>query len=87
VTEAVGWSSSIILLVTLIAQIRKQVKAGSNEGVSKWLFIGQLTASSGFLIYSILTGDMVFIFTNSALALTALAGIVLYFHRHDRQSG
>lgn len=82
-TEAVGWSSSIILLITLIIQIHKQAKAGSNKGVSKWLFLGQLAASSGFLTYSILTGDTVFIFTNAALTVTAVIGIFLYFHNRN----
>lgn len=83
--EAIGWSSSIILLITLIMQIRKQIDAGSNKGVSKWLFLGQLAASIGFLTYSVLTGDTVFIFTNSALTLTAVIGIYLYFHNRNRK--
>jgi len=33
--QAVGWGSSVILLITLILQIRKQWKTETNEGVSK----------------------------------------------------
>ena len=44
--EIIGWASSIILLLTLIKQVYKQWKDGETEGVSKWLFIGQLFASA-----------------------------------------
>ncbi len=48
--EIIGWTSSGILLITLLIQILKQWEAGSNKGVSKWLFIGQLATSVGFTI-------------------------------------
>jgi hypothetical protein len=47
-SELVGWGSSAILLITIIAQVRKQWMVESNEGVSKWLFVGQIAASVGF---------------------------------------
>jgi uncharacterized protein with PQ loop repeat len=77
--EIVGWVSSGILLATLITQIHKQWKLGTHKGVSKWLFIGQLATSIGFTIYSIATGNLVFIVTNSLLALAAVIGIWLFF--------
>jgi uncharacterized protein with PQ loop repeat len=77
--EIIGWASSGILLATLISQIYKQWKLGTRKGVSKWLFIGQLVTSVGFVIYSIGTGNTVFIVTNSLLALSAVAGIYIYF--------
>jgi uncharacterized protein with PQ loop repeat len=79
VSELIGWSSSFILLITIAVQVRRQWQSGSNKGVSKWLFIGQLAASVGFLIFSILTGSMVFAITNAMLTLGNLCGIVIYF--------
>ncbi len=77
--EIIGWASSLILLITLITQIHKQWKLGTHKGVSQWLFIGQLAASIGFVIYSIGTGNIVFIFTNTFLAISAVIGIVIYY--------
>ena len=78
-SELVGWTSSIVLLATIIVQVHKQWRAGSNKGVSKWLFIGQLAASVGFLVFSILTGSLVFAITNAMLTLGNLCGIFIYF--------
>jgi MtN3 and saliva related transmembrane protein len=79
VTEAVGWASSVVLLITIFVQVRKQWQSGSNKGVSKWLFIGQLAASVGFLTYSIITGSLVFAITNTMLTLGNLCGIFIFF--------
>jgi hypothetical protein len=51
-TEAVGWVSSAILVLTIAKQVYKQWREGSSEGVSKWLFVGQMAASLGFTVYS-----------------------------------
>jgi MtN3 and saliva related transmembrane protein len=69
-TEILGWASSMILLITLVKQVYKQWQEGETEGISKWLFVGQLAASIGFTIYSFLTGNWVFVFTNAALTIT-----------------
>ena len=82
--EIIGWASSGILLLTLITQIHKQWKLGTHKGVSKWLFIGQLVASFGFTIYSLGTGNTVFIITNSILVVSALIGIYIYFHQGSK---
>ena len=82
--EIIGWASSGILLLTLITQIHKQWKLGTHKGVSKWLFIGQLAASIGFTAYSIGTGNVVFIITNSFLAISALFGIYIYYSQRNR---
>ena len=83
-TNAIGWASSFILLITVIIQIRRQWQTGSNKGVSKWLFIGQLTASVGFLIFSILTKNLVFTITNAMLTLGNLGGIVIFFKNREK---
>lgn len=82
--EIIGWASSGILLLTLITQIHKQWKLGTHQGVSKWLFIGQLAASVGFTAYSIGTGNVVFIVTNSLLLISAIVGIYIYYQQGSK---
>jgi MtN3 and saliva related transmembrane protein len=83
VTEIIGWISSVILFLTISKQIHKQWQEGSSEGVSQWLFIGQMTASLGFTIYSWLLRNWVFVITNALMLVSALVGcgLVLY-QRH-----
>lgn len=76
--DLVGWAASAILLATLATQIRKQWRERRTEGVSSWLFVGQFAASCGFLAYSALVGDTVFVVTNAMLAVTALVGQGIY---------
>ena len=78
--EIVGWASSCLLLATLIKQVYKQWKDGTSEGISKWLFVGQLAASVGFTIYSYLVGSWVFMVTNILLTINNIIGIFLYFY-------
>ncbi len=86
-TEAIGWISSFILVLTIGKQIYKQWHEGSSEGVSKWLFIGQLAASLGFTIYSWLVSNWVFVVTNSLMVVNGLLGlaIVLRHRRRERR--
>jgi len=76
-SDAIGWASSIILVLTIAKQIHKQWQAGTSEGVSKWLFIGQLAASGGFTVYSFLVHNWVFVVTNVLMVLNALIGFAL----------
>jgi MtN3 and saliva related transmembrane protein len=78
--DLVGWISSAILLVTIMRQVYTQWKTKSTAGVSQWLFIGQLTASVGYVIYSYLLRNWVFLTSNSALLLTAIIGQCLFLH-------
>ena len=85
-TELIGWISSLILLATLVRQVYTQWRSKTAAGVSRWLFVGQLAASSGFALYSWLLGNWVFLSTNIALLGTAIAGQVIYTankHRSD----
>ena len=83
VAEFIGWASSALLVVTLSKQVYKQWHEGTSEGVSKWLFIGQVAASLGFLVYSLLIWNPVFIVTNSLMVLNAVFGIfIIWRHRH-----
>lgn len=83
-TEALGWFSSFVLVLTIGKQVHKQWKDGSSEGVSKWLFLGQITASVGFTLYSWLVHNWVFVVTNALLLASALVGICLVFQHRNR---
>jgi len=79
-TEIIGWASSIILLATLIKQVYKQWQEGTGEGVSRWLFAGQVLASIGFTIYSYMVGNWVFTITNAVLLVNNFIGLGLTFY-------
>ncbi len=80
--EVLGWLSSAILVLTIGTQVHRQWKAGTSKGVSVWLFVGQCFASVGFLAYSALIHNWVFVVTNGMMAAAALVGLALVqFHR------
>jgi len=83
--ELIGWFSSVVLVLTLGQQVHKQWKENRSEGVSRWLFVGQLTASAGFTLYSWLVGNAVFVITNGLLLLNALLGLAIVL-RHRRRA-
>jgi uncharacterized protein with PQ loop repeat len=82
--EIIGWASSVILLMTLIRQVYKQWSDATSEGISMWLFIGQLFASIGFTIYSYSVNNWVFTVTNGLLTINNVIGIYLYFHFREK---
>jgi uncharacterized protein with PQ loop repeat len=83
--DIIGWVSSVILLLTLGHQVRKQWVSGDSRGVSTWLFIGQTAASLGFSVYSLLLENWVFLTTNLLLLLNAALGqwVTLRNRRHS----
>jgi MtN3 and saliva related transmembrane protein len=83
--DLVGWASSVVLLATIGRQVYTQWKTRVTEGVSKWLFIGQVTASTGYTIYSILLHNWVFMTSNIALLGTALLGEALFLKNRRRR--
>lgn len=85
--EVLGWVSSVILLLTLVKQVHKQWSDGTSEGVSKWLFTGQLGASIGFLVYSYIIGNWVFVVTNGLLTINNIVGIAIYYHYRQSKKG
>ena len=81
-TDAIGWAASAILLATIVSQIRRQWREGTSKGVSRWLFIGQIAASAGFTVYSVLVQNYVFIVTNALMLLSAIGGLaIVMYHR------
>lgn len=86
-SEVIGWSSSVILLLTLFHQVRKQWREGSSEGVSIWLFAGQIAASIGFTIYSVMVRNWVFVVTNALLIVNAFVGWLIVMRHRRREAG
>ena len=84
-TEVVGWASSLILVLTIAKQVYKQWQEGSSEGVSKWLFVGQMAASLGFTIYSWLVSNWVFVVTNAVMLGNGLLGLLIVIHHRRRE--
>lgn len=82
--DAVGWISSAILILTIGKQVYKQWHDGTSKGVSTWLFVGQLAASIGFTIYSILVRNWVFVVTNALMVVNGLLGYAITI-RHRRR--
>lgn len=72
--EAIGWFAAAVLLLTLGRQVYTQWKERQTKGLSRWLFVGQLTASTAFLVYSWLVENWVFVVTNALLLVTAGLG-------------
>jgi uncharacterized protein with PQ loop repeat len=83
-TDLTGWISALILILTISRQVYTQWKTRSTAGVSKWLFIGQLAASAGFVLYSFLVDNWVFVATNSFMLLVAITGQLIY--RRNKRS-
>ena len=83
--EAVGWVSSCILMLTIAKQVYKQWREGSSEGVSKWLFVGQMSASLGFTVYSWLVSNWVFVVTNAVMLLNGLLGLLIVLHHRKKE--
>ena len=82
--ELIGLASSFVLLITIMSQTYTQWKTKAVAGVSRWLFVGQLTASTGYTVYSYLLHNWVFLTSNIVLLLTAIVGEWLYVSNRRR---
>jgi MtN3 and saliva related transmembrane protein len=76
--DAIGWTASAVLLTTIGRQVYTQWKSGKSAGVSKWLFVGQMAASIGFVVYSFMLENWVFVVTNVFMLITACIGQILF---------
>jgi MtN3 and saliva related transmembrane protein len=83
--DVVGWASTAVLLATIGRQVYSQWKSQATAGVSRWLFVGQISASTGFTIYSYLLHNWVFLFSNTAMIVTAIVGEFIYISNRKRQ--
>jgi hypothetical protein len=86
VWTALGWVASAVLVATIGYQVVRQWRTGHSEGVSRWLYVGQICASSGFVAYSAHLGDAVFIATNSVILIAAILGLVSVLRQRDATS-
>jgi uncharacterized protein with PQ loop repeat len=77
-TQLIGWAAATILLLTLGRQVYTQWRDRTSKGVSKWLFVGQCAASAGFIVYSWLLQNWVFVVTNALILATAVLGEIVY---------
>lgn len=85
-TEIIGWLSATILLITLGRQVYTQWRDRASVGISRWLFAGQIAASVGFVLYSALVANWVFVVTNVAILATAIVGQVVILANRRRES-
>lgn len=76
-TDAIGWFASVILVATVSRQVWKQWRERRVEGVSSWLFIGQIVTSAAFTLYSWLLQNWIFVTSNLFLLVAAVIGEVL----------
>ena len=82
--DVVGWLSSAILVATLVRQVHTQATKGNGHALSRWLFVGQIAASLGFIAYSVMVHNTVFIVSNVLILGTAIAGQWLYYHNERK---
>jgi MtN3 and saliva related transmembrane protein len=85
-TDLIGWLSAFVLILTISRQVHKQYKSGSTAGVSHWLFIGQCAASVGFVVYSALVDNWVFVVANACILATAVAGQLIYLRNRKLEA-
>lgn len=84
--DVIGWFASAVLLATLVHQIARTARDPDARGVSRWLFLGQCVASVGFIAYSVMVDNRVFVATNSAILLTAVVGQIIVARRKARSA-
>ncbi len=84
--DYVGWVATAILILTIGRQTYTQWRDKSTAGVSSWLFIGQLAASAGFVVYSVMLGNTVFVVSNCFLLAIAAVGQWLYKRNEKREA-
>jgi len=85
-TELIGWAAAVILLATIARQVYTQWRDRNSTGVSRWLFIGQIAASVGFVAYSALLRNWVFVVTNAFMLVTAVTGQWIYARNRRLQN-
>ena len=62
--DAIGWVSSFVLVLTISKQVYDQWRDGRSEGVSIWLFIGEIVSATGFAVYSWMLNNPVYMVAN-----------------------
>lgn len=80
----IGWAAVSVLFATMAGQAWKEWRDRVKHGMSRWFFVGQVTASTLFLAYSALVGNHVFVVGNALVLSAAVAGgaILAYNRKH-----
>jgi hypothetical protein len=76
-----------VLVLTLARQVYTQWREKTSKGISKWLYIGQVFASVGFIAYSWLVENWVFVVTNTLILLNTFVGLGIVFYHRRRERG
>jgi uncharacterized protein with PQ loop repeat len=84
IAELIGWAAAAILLATLIKQVHTQWHDHSTKGVSRWLFVGQIVSSTGFIVYSWMVQNWVFVTVNVLILITSIAGEIIFLGNQRR---
>jgi MtN3 and saliva related transmembrane protein len=83
----IGILATAILVATLVGQTVKQWHERTTRGVARWFFLGQVSASLGFIAYSLMVGSILFAVTNALILLSAVAGYVVLRMNRRRIAG
>ena len=85
IQDLIGWAAVAALFFTMAGQAWKQWRDRVKDGIGKLFFVGQVTASTLFLVYSALMGDAVFVAGNAMVLAAGIAGgTILWFNRRYR---
>jgi uncharacterized protein with PQ loop repeat len=83
--DLVGWAAVAVLIATLAGQAWKEWRDRVKHGISRWFFVGQVTTSLLFIVYSAMVGNPIFVVGNSLALIAALAGgAILAYNRARR---
>ena len=83
--DYVGWAAVAVLFATMTGQAWKEWRDRVKHGVSRWFFVGQVSASLLFIVYSTMVGSTIFVVGNVMVLLAALAGgAILAYNRAKR---
>jgi uncharacterized protein with PQ loop repeat len=86
--DAIGWGSAFILVLTISKQVYDQWRDGKSEGVSPWLFVGEIASATGFAVYSWIVQNTVYIVANALTLVASVLGLVILLRnrRNARQA-
>lgn len=86
IEQVTGWAAVAALFFTMAGQAWKQWRDRVTSGIGKFFFVGQVTASTLFLVYSAMKGDFVFVVGNAMVLTASLAGgTILWLNRTQRR--
>lgn len=83
--DLVGWSAVAVLFATMAGQAWKEWRDRVKHGISKWFFIGQVTTSVLFIVYSTMVGSTIFVVGNALVLAAAIAGGAILMYNKQRR--